>query len=240
MSALTFDLLLRQAVPPATEFQTRTEGPAFLNVARNLYGFELIDYLVLNIPVRVWKRQHFRHCRHATNAISQCMTHTPAATAAQEALSAAALHANEGLSLAAWRGLDASADGHDGLVFGLRSLHGELAVAAVSWRSNDLDVEGKRLTAMRDLRVLMNYFHSHVLRINGVDSSNEILMSARELDCLSWTAAGKTAWEASIILGISERTVRFHLNVAREKLNCATTTQAVAKAISQQLIQLSA
>ena len=58
----------------------------------------------------------------------------------------------------------------------------------------------------------------------------------RELDCLKWIAAGKTAWEASVILGISERTVRFHLNGAREKLNCMTTTQAVAKAVSQQLI----
>jgi DNA-binding CsgD family transcriptional regulator len=37
-------------------------------------------------------------------------------------------------------------------------------------------------------------------------------------------------------LGISERTVRFHLNSAREKLNCTTTTQAVAKAVAQQLI----
>ena len=35
--------------------------------------------------------------------------------------------------------------------------------------------------------------------------------------------------------GISERTVRFHLNAAREKLQCTTTTQAVAKAVSQQL-----
>jgi DNA-binding CsgD family transcriptional regulator len=30
--------------------------------------------------------------------------------------------------------------------------------------------------------------------------------------------------------------VRFHLNAAREKLDCLTTTQAVAKAVSQQLI----
>jgi LuxR family transcriptional regulator, quorum-sensing system regulator SinR len=45
-------------------------------------------------------------------------------------------------------------------------------------------------------------------------------------------------WEASVILGISERTVRFHLNAAREKLDCATTTQAVAKAITQHLIDV--
>jgi DNA-binding CsgD family transcriptional regulator len=29
---------------------------------------------------------------------------------------------------------------------------------------------------------------------------------------------------------------RSHLNAAREKLNCLTTTQAVAKAVSQRLI----
>jgi DNA-binding CsgD family transcriptional regulator len=80
--------------------------------------------------------------------------------------------------------------------------------------------------------------NSHVLRINGHNSDAQILVSARELDCLKWTAAGKTAWEASVILGISERTVRFHLNAAREKLDCATTTQAVAKAITQHLIDV--
>jgi DNA-binding CsgD family transcriptional regulator len=75
-----------------------------------------------------------------------------------------------------------------------------------------------------------------MLRRNGVDTSEALVVSARELDCLRWVAAGKSAWEASVILGISERTVRFHLNSAREKLNCTTTTQAVAKAVSQQLI----
>jgi DNA-binding CsgD family transcriptional regulator len=32
--------------------------------------------------------------------------------------------------------------------------------------------------------------------------------------------------------------VRFHLNAAREKLKCTNTTQAVAKAIANQLIDL--
>jgi DNA-binding CsgD family transcriptional regulator len=90
----------------------------------------------------------------------------------------------------------------------------------------------------REARILANYFHCHILRLNGVDSERGLLVSARELDCLKWTAAGKTAWEASVILGISERTVRFHLNAVREKLNCATTTQAVAKAIANQLIEI--
>jgi DNA-binding CsgD family transcriptional regulator len=44
---------------------------------------------------------------------------------------------------------------------------------------------------------------------------------------------GKTAWETSVVLGISERTVRFHRNAAGEKLDCATTILAVTKAITQ-------
>ncbi|MBX9590256.1 MAG: helix-turn-helix transcriptional regulator [Hyphomonadaceae bacterium] len=99
------------------------------------------------------------------------------------------------------------------------------------------DWHGQKKAIQREFQVLASYFHQHILRIYGNDAESQILVSARELDCLKWVAAGKTAWEASVILGISERTVRFHLNAAREKLNCLTTTQAVAKAVSQQLIE---
>jgi hypothetical protein len=40
----------------------------------------------------------------------------------------------------------------------------------------------------------------HILRIYGHDAAKDMLISARELDCLKWIAAGKTAWEASVIL----------------------------------------
>jgi DNA-binding CsgD family transcriptional regulator len=99
-------------------------------------------------------------------------------------------------------------------------------------------MRAEKSAILREVRILADYLHSHVLRTNGHDANRELLVSARELDCLRWTAAGKSAWEASVILGISERTVRFHLNAAREKLDCTTTTQAVAKAISHRLIEI--
>jgi DNA-binding CsgD family transcriptional regulator len=76
---------------------------------------------------------------------------------------------------------------------------------------------------------------------NGIDWQEKKAEITREIG--SSTASNgprreKTVWEASVILGISERTVRFHLNAAREKLDCATTTQAVAKAITQHLIDV--
>jgi DNA-binding CsgD family transcriptional regulator len=134
------------------------------------------------------------------------------------------------------RGNTASKHPEGIIVLPLRQRFGETAVLAVSPDGLLHTQDQERIIG--ELRVLASYFHSHVLRINGYDSANEMLISARELDCLKWTAAGKTAWEASVILGISERTVRFHLNAAREKLDCATTTQAVAKAIMDNLIDL--
>ena len=236
---MVFDRIFQNAIPLHAALQSRSEGPAFLNVAKNLYGFSRLDYLALNVPVKGWKKKYM-HCRHANDALAQCMSDIAADQSVMHALLATDLKSAEGVPLKSWLPEVQLADGEDGVVFGLRALHGEFSLAAATWDTADAEATGKYEVAIRDLRLLMNYFHGQLLRINGVDSENEILMSARELDCLSWTAAGKTAWEASIILGISERTVRFHLNVAREKLKCATTTQAVAKAISHQLIELSA
>jgi ATP/maltotriose-dependent transcriptional regulator MalT len=41
-------------------------------------------------------------------------------------------------------------------------------------------------------------------------------LSARELECLRWVAAGKTDREIGMILSISATTAKFHVNRARE------------------------
>ncbi len=79
---------------------------------------------------------------------------------------------------------------------------------------------------------------SHVA--HGLISTSEIKklvrepeqeLSLREQEVLRWTAAGKTAAEIGTILGISERTVTFHITGALVKLNVVNKTQAVAKAL---------
>ena len=52
-----------------------------------------------------------------------------------------------------------------------------------------------------------------------------------------WTMEGKTAWELSRILGISEQTVVRHLNNATHKLNCVNKHHAVVKALRLGLIR---
>ncbi len=56
-------------------------------------------------------------------------------------------------------------------------------------------------------------------------------LSERELECLRWTAAGKTSSEISTILSLSEHTINHYLISATKKLDAVNRTQAVAKAI---------
>ena len=57
-------------------------------------------------------------------------------------------------------------------------------------------------------------------------------LTRRELDVLSWTAQGKTAWEVSVILGMSEKTVNFHLGNVMRKLGVTSKHQAVLKCVA--------
>ncbi|MFT7773302.1 helix-turn-helix transcriptional regulator [Roseateles sp.] len=57
-------------------------------------------------------------------------------------------------------------------------------------------------------------------------------LTKRELDVLSWTAQGKTAWEVSVILSMSEKTVNFHLGNAMRKLEVTSKHQAVLKCVA--------
>ena len=55
--------------------------------------------------------------------------------------------------------------------------------------------------------------------------SKEVYLTTREYQCLEWMARGKTMEEISLILDISERTVRFHINSIKTKTGCYTIFQ---------------
>jgi DNA-binding CsgD family transcriptional regulator len=65
------------------------------------------------------------------------------------------------------------------------------------------------------------------------DASPEIL-TAREREALQWVAEGKSDWEIAMILGLSQTTVRFHVDNARRKLGAVNRAQAVARLVSGQ------
>ncbi len=55
-------------------------------------------------------------------------------------------------------------------------------------------------------------------------------LHARQIDCLRWAVAGKSYADISQILGIAERTVRYHLERVREFYGFATIVQALIQA----------
>ena len=64
-----------------------------------------------------------------------------------------------------------------------------------------------------------------------------VQLNDREVEALTWVARGKTSAEIAQILGLTKRTVDFHIDNARIKLGATTRTQAVIKAAAGRLIE---
>ncbi|HEB56376.1 MAG TPA: hypothetical protein ENI98_08740 [Gammaproteobacteria bacterium] len=85
---------------------------------------------------------------------------------------------------------------------------------------------------------IVPHLHEAIGKIGKADQMPKDLpdFTPRERETLKWSYEGKTAWEIGIILSISERTVKFHLNNIYKKLNVANRSQAVAKAIRYKIV----
>ena len=57
----------------------------------------------------------------------------------------------------------------------------------------------------------------------------ELKLTDRELEALTWVARGKSSADIAVILGISERTVNFHMDNAMRKAGVSTRVQAAVK-----------
>lgn len=78
------------------------------------------------------------------------------------------------------------------------------------------------------LQLLLPHLHTGLVR--AAMHVGRTLLTERERDIMRWVVLGKTNWEIGQILGISENTVKFHLQNAMSKLNAVKRSQAAAKA----------
>jgi DNA-binding CsgD family transcriptional regulator len=116
------------------------------------------------------------------------------------------------------------------------------------------DKSGRRALLSLNGRVDEPHWNSHVIRCSRdwIDLAQALhkkaiielygdvdpapALSPRELETLFWTARGKDYKEISMIVDVSEHTIRTYMRSARFKLDCSNLTQAVAKAIKLKLI----
>jgi LuxR family transcriptional regulator, quorum-sensing system regulator BjaR1 len=89
---------------------------------------------------------------------------------------------------------------------------------------------------MLELFMISTHVYDRLHEIGRKDIRTGDELTEREVDCLNWTAAGKTSAEISDILGLSEHTVNHYLNRATRKLDTVNRTQAVAKALRMGII----
>jgi LuxR family quorum sensing-dependent transcriptional regulator len=99
----------------------------------------------------------------------------------------------------------------------------------------DLDSRTKR-----SIHLIALYAHSKALALIGAGYSDpyRTILSHGEREVLAWTAAGKTTWEISVIIGVSEAAIAKRIKIAARKLGSVNKTQAVVEAIRTKQISV--
>ncbi len=104
-----------------------------------------------------------------------------------------------------------------------------------------ISLSGDREPFSTEEMAALSYLFIHVFdslsALREQDRKPNETLTDREIDCLTWTAAGKTSAEIAEILTLSEHTVNHYLNRATKKLDTVNRTQAVVKAMKTGLIK---
>ncbi|NJL08907.1 MAG: LuxR family transcriptional regulator [Methylacidiphilales bacterium] len=129
----------------------------------------------------------------------------------------------------------ASVGMRDGFVVPILTSRSVQACVSVAGDKPELSPNVRRM-----IHLVGMFAHARAVRLHaGQKALTKRLLSDREREVLRWTAAGKTAWETSCILGISERTVTYHVTTAAQRLQAVSRTHAVARAITLGEISIS-
>jgi DNA-binding CsgD family transcriptional regulator len=90
------------------------------------------------------------------------------------------------------------------------------------------------------LGLVVPHLHSALCRLSDGEQrrARDIVLSAREKEVLRLMMQGKSSWEMSVILGISESTVNYHVYNVMRKLDVINRPQAVAVAARLGLVEI--
>ncbi len=126
-----------------------------------------------------------------------------------------------------------------GVSFPVHTAQGDFAMLSLSSEESQSRSDKKIQQVLPLGHLFTAYLHETVRRVfdSEVLSLGKVDLTSREKECLLWATEGKTTWETSQILNISERTVTFHLQNVQGKLGVNNRQQAVARAVSLGIIE---
>jgi LuxR family quorum sensing-dependent transcriptional regulator len=116
----------------------------------------------------------------------------------------------------------------DGLAFPLVTLEGQIVMVSLGGDQVEMSAAEFGMISLVSTYAVGRAMQLHTAPGRTID---HIELSPRERECLKWAAVGKSEWEISQILGISEHTSEKHLLNAKAKLGAVNRVQAVAEAI---------
>jgi DNA-binding CsgD family transcriptional regulator len=114
----------------------------------------------------------------------------------------------------------------DGLVVPIHGRGGQFSTVSMAAGERDVDVSAGAERRLASIALLAFQRCDELMPLAPLAADN---LTPRELECLRWVAMGKTDFETGMILGISQETVKYHVEKARGRLNAATRAHAVAK-----------
>ncbi|WLC11756.1 helix-turn-helix transcriptional regulator [Bradyrhizobium elkanii] len=129
---------------------------------------------------------------------------------------------------------------HYGITIPMHMPNGSFAfVSAISESATKYET-GSSPTVVNGLFALCHQFQNTSLRrwLWNQAADTKAWLSARERECLSLAAQGKTSDDIALILGLSCETVRSHMKRAIAHLNASNRPHAIAKAIQVRLIDM--
>lgn len=125
----------------------------------------------------------------------------------------------------------------NGISIPLKAPNGEVAIFSVS-TCNSANIDERLLFALTHAQAFSVMLFEHCSRLIAESSTEKgQRLTAREIECMFWACEGKTTWEISKIINVTERTIIFHLSSATKKLGAANRQHAVAKAIIMGLVK---
>ncbi len=239
------DIIFQEVFEGCDNLEIKDVGDEFLRTACRLYGVENMAYLGVNLPVKTNRNYYV----HNTYSKDWAMHYESENYVSIDPIVRRGMTSMLPLD---WKGLDTLGGrerkffgeakefgvGTEGITFPVHGTNGETAIFSISASFNERDWQQFRKLHLKDMRIISDFFHQRVLNSLQSDQSKPdyFNLTQRELECLHWSAEGKTYEDIGAILKIAPRTVRFFLENARSKLGSLNTTHAVVTALSRGLI----
>lgn len=126
-----------------------------------------------------------------------------------------------------------------GVTLPIHGANGELGVLCfVADTKPDKSFERESIRNIPELSCFRDFIFETSARFmkHPAQVEQTVTLTPRELECLKWSATGKSSWDTGQILHCTEAAVNFHFTNIRRKFNTSSRRQAVVKAIRMGII----